>query len=456
MERSVTEFIKEYAKFHEAISKEVVPATIVFADLTGSTSYKLLKQPAEAQLKIYNHNGMVTDIVETHQGGVIKYLGDGVMAKFDGKESKVKAIEVAIQIQKAFQKYNEKLPDLDKIKSKIGINSGDVFLWEFKGHIPLDPQGTTVDIASRICDLAKPGQILCSADCKDACSGKPNIKFGSPVERELKGLRDKISICEVIWLDELGINETVHISPPSDKIRNLLSKAMVAEERGDYPVAVTLYERILEEDPQHFIANYKLGRIKYLHKKKLLPSSSRLRQEFELEDILKFAEQAKQSNPWSPAARLLYVVILWDIHQENLSNELLESFINDTEIAVELSKQELNTHIELRIKNSLAYFYTERYQRKKNEDLKKAIELCEYVDREYNWIYVNQQAAFFDTYSVALMKTKKPENLKKALNLLQMAIEIRPMHPLQYQHKAKLLKTADELGILFEEEEKRN
>ncbi|RCV65946.1 Adenylate cyclase, class 3 [Methanophagales archaeon] len=258
MDKNKMNDLRKIVEYQKKIRENRKRGTILFADLADSTAYKILKPTEEAQVKIYVHNDIVTQGVQAHEGMVIKYLGDGVMAMFQGGSVDKKAVNAAITIQKDLNVYNNDrgLKDFDKIQSKIGINSGDVFLWDY---VPEgDPQGTTVDVASRITDLAKPDQILCAATCKKGCSGKTAIRFGETVDRELKGVIEKIGICEVIWQNELKIDETMHISPLSDRIKSLLQRATKGEEQGEYISAIELYKEILREDPQHFLANLKL------------------------------------------------------------------------------------------------------------------------------------------------------------------------------------------------------
>jgi class 3 adenylate cyclase len=451
--RKTMRAIRKVVEYQKKIREKGERGTILFADLTGSTAYKLLKPLEDAQVKIYVHNDIATQGVQVHEGKVIKYLGDGVMAIFQGEESDINAIDAAITIQNAFKDYNKErgLKDLDKIQSKIGINSGDVFLWDY---VPEgDPQGTTVDIASRITDLAKPDQILCSATCKEKCSGKTDVRFGDTVNRELKGITEKIGICEVIWLNELKIKETIHISPPIDRIKSLLQSATKAEEQGEYFSAIDWYKEILNEDSLHFIANLKLGIIIYKHQKELTQrynlEQHKLNQ-YKLEDALEFVKKAKESNPGSAEAKLLYTTLLWVINERSPSDEMLEDLIKETRSAKDIFHEKLNWHMELEAANNLAYFYGELYERKKEKiQLDEAIKLCEHVDEEFKRIRSDQYAGFLDTYAFLLMKRKNSKDLKKAHEVLKIAEEIGDSQYIQYiyGHLEELHRKASELGI---------
>lgn len=164
---------------------------VFFCDLCNSTSYKLERNPVHGSLKTYRHNQLATDVVKRYQGVIVKYIGDEVMATFEGSDASRRAIEAAVGIQTTFEEYNKNIfHDLDKIATKIGLNVGRVFLFAD------DPQGTVVDVAARVTSLAKPRQILCTGDLHDLCTGS-DLHFSERCYRELKGIKGSVTIYEI-------------------------------------------------------------------------------------------------------------------------------------------------------------------------------------------------------------------------------------------------------------------
>lgn len=425
--------IREYAEIGEKIREKGEHAAILFADMKGSTEYKLLKSVEDAQVKIYRHNETLTQGIKENGGLVVKYLGDGVMAMFQGEVAEINAINAAIKIQGAFQRFNEKykLRDHDKIESKIGINSGVVYLWNYEGYDKPDPQGTTVDIAARFTELAKPGQILCSGQCKDKCSGEDGIKFGEIVDREIRGVTKKVAISEVIWSKELKVAETKHESPPSTRIEALLKSARRAEEQGDYNGAVEYYMEILKEDQQHFLANLNLSHLIFKYPKEIKDRSCKL------EDALEFAKEAKESNSFSGHAKLAYATLLWEINKDNITDEILEEIIEETKMSGNIFDEELNENRKLMAFNNLAYYYGEKYKKtKKINYLNDAIKFCEYIEKKFNDIRSYVYPGFLDTYAFLLILRRKNRDVEKAENLLKEAEKLtKTTRTLKYVHK---------------------
>ena len=71
--------------------------TVVFADLTGSTSVFEKLGNVKAAQAITSLTHWIGKVCEGHNGHVVKYLGDGVLILF--KESR-HAVEAATELQK--------------------------------------------------------------------------------------------------------------------------------------------------------------------------------------------------------------------------------------------------------------------------------------------------------------------------------------------------------------------
>jgi tetratricopeptide (TPR) repeat protein len=336
------------------------------------------------------------------------------MGMFNRSESDINAIKAAISVQEEFKKLNskEELKGLDAIQTKIGICSGDFYLLPYIKEG--DPQGTSVDTAFRITDLAKSDQIICSENCKENCPDE--IRFGETVYREFKGILGKVGICEVIWQDELKIEETVHVPQQNDQIESYLQDAKTAEEEDNYDLQIKRYKDVLNLDPLHFIANLKLASTIHKHLDKLVKEG------YKLEDALTYVEKAKESNPFSGDAKLLYTTLLWFLNHENLSKELIEKLIQETEGAMGVFDEELKINESYESKNSLAFFYKELFEEIHDEKLlDKGIDLCEKIEEHYDWVYYEDYPSFCDTHGTLLMKRNRGDDLKKARKLLESA-----------------------------------
>ncbi len=194
-------------------------SVIMFADLTNSTIYKQKRNFINALYKIKIHNDKITEIVKQYNGRVVKYIGDGVMCEFaleDKNYMTYLAINAAIKIIECFQDYNENITDdLERIETKIGIAFGKVAYFYDN-----DPQGFSVDLASRIEAAARPNQILVHKNVLDCCDltkiesqvgkvlgYKKEDYVGNPVKLKFKGIESPQEIVEIKVQDFLGIKQ---------------------------------------------------------------------------------------------------------------------------------------------------------------------------------------------------------------------------------------------------------
>ena len=164
------------------------PVAIMFTDMKSSTPITQRLGDAAAQEIVRAHNAAVRRALRSHGGHEVKQTGDGIMASFSSTHS---AVECAIAIQRAVAKYVGEHPDAP-LAVRIGLNAGEPVAEEG------DLYGTAVQLASRICETAAPGQVLVSDVVRALAAGK-GIAFVDRGESALKGFDDPARLYEVIW-----------------------------------------------------------------------------------------------------------------------------------------------------------------------------------------------------------------------------------------------------------------
>lgn len=120
-------------------------ATVAFIDLTGSTAaYEALgnTQAAAVISKLTQWIGRVCD---AHGGQVVKFLGDGVLARFP---SGPQAVEAAVFMQQSHTERVLTWPEPLRMALKIGMASGPVV------EMADDTYGDPVNLAARLSDMA--------------------------------------------------------------------------------------------------------------------------------------------------------------------------------------------------------------------------------------------------------------------------------------------------------------
>lgn len=144
---ALSEFRKHFGSEVLAPGQELVvrQVTILFTDLKGSTQMYATQGDAPSYATVRVHFEQLSKILETHEGGVVKTIGDSIMAAFTSPEQ---AVQAALAIQR------EAAP----LVVKLGLCSGPALAVTANGQ--LDYFGQTVNLASRIQNQSHGGDIV--------------------------------------------------------------------------------------------------------------------------------------------------------------------------------------------------------------------------------------------------------------------------------------------------------
>jgi adenylate cyclase len=127
-----------------------VPRTFCFVDLTGFTNFTAEQGDDEAAKLLSAFRSVARDVASTRGVRVAKWLGDGLM---------VVAVEQADAVAFALDLERQASDCCTPLSLRIGIASGFALLFEGDDYI-----GSAVNLASRLCDAAGPGEVLIPAE----------------------------------------------------------------------------------------------------------------------------------------------------------------------------------------------------------------------------------------------------------------------------------------------------
>ncbi|SDH50968.1 adenylate/guanylate cyclase domain-containing protein [Roseospirillum parvum] len=175
---------------------------IVFTDMVGSTGLTQELGDVGAQEAVRAHNTIVRSALSRHDGREVKHTGDGIMATFSNT---VDAVEAMIDVQRAVIQHNQRAPGLP-LGLKVGINCGEPVV---EGN---DYFGTAVQLAARVCDRARQGQIWCTGVVKELCAGK-TVAFHPRGPFTLKGIKEPQHLFEVVWSNERAQEIAAELPP---------------------------------------------------------------------------------------------------------------------------------------------------------------------------------------------------------------------------------------------------
>jgi adenylate cyclase len=177
--------------------------TALFCDLRGFTGFSESSDPEDVMALLREYHAAIGEIIIRYSGTLERYAGDGVMVVFNDpvpvENPALQAVLMALEMRLAISALIENWRDLGHdLGFGIGIAHGFATLGTigFEGRFDYAAIGTVSNVASRLCDEAKPGQILISPRVRQAIEKTVTVE---PVgEFELKGIRRPMAAYNVL------------------------------------------------------------------------------------------------------------------------------------------------------------------------------------------------------------------------------------------------------------------
>jgi len=177
--------------------------TALFCDLRGFTGFSESLDPEDVMALLREYHAAIGGIINKYGGTLERYAGDGVMVVFNDPipidNPAIQAVRMAIDMRAAIGELTEKWRKLGHdIGFGIGIAHGFATLGTigFEGRFDYAAIGTVSNVASRLCDEAKQGQILISPRVLMAVEKDITVE---PVgDFALKGIRRPLTAYNVL------------------------------------------------------------------------------------------------------------------------------------------------------------------------------------------------------------------------------------------------------------------
>jgi class 3 adenylate cyclase len=166
----LTEIERFLAEPEGEVGRDRVLATVLFTDIVSSTEQLAARGDRPWRHLLDDHDKTTSRVVAEYRGRVVKQLGDGMLATFDGP---ARAVLCAAALLDAARTQG--------ISLRAGLHTGEIELR------PSDVAGIAVHIASRIAALADANEILVSRTVVDLTAGS-GLQFEPRGEHELKGV----------------------------------------------------------------------------------------------------------------------------------------------------------------------------------------------------------------------------------------------------------------------------
>jgi class 3 adenylate cyclase len=163
--------------------------TIVFSDIEDSTR-RAVEVGDAAWLEVLKvHNAILRRQVDRFRGTEVKSQGDGFMLVFSSARA---AVDAMVEAQRALHAWAHSQPT-SAVRVRVGMHTGEVIREND------DLLGRHVNIAARVGNAARGGEILVSSLVREIVDARGDLRFGDPRTVVLKGLSGEWTLHPVIW-----------------------------------------------------------------------------------------------------------------------------------------------------------------------------------------------------------------------------------------------------------------
>ena len=170
-----------------------LPATVLFSDIRGFTTFSETVSP-EAVVEMLNR---VLDaqarVVHNHGGDIDKFVGDALMALFQGPGAESRAAHAAVQMVEAV--HDARVAG-ESFAVGVGIAAGEMIYGAMGSESRMDFTviGDVVNTGARLCSAAEGDQVLVTEAVAAALGASRDIELFPHEPIQVKGKRDRVVV----------------------------------------------------------------------------------------------------------------------------------------------------------------------------------------------------------------------------------------------------------------------
>lgn len=177
---------------------------VMMSDVRGFTALCESISPEQTISIINRYLSVLIDVIHSHHGIIVDFLGDAVLVFYDSvditvEESARRAVCCALDLREATASFNQTMQaeGLLPLETAFGLNAGEVVVGNIgsKTRTKYGIVGGPVNLTSRIQAQAEGGEILVSQSLHDLLAG--DLIVTRSFQAELKGVEGKVSLYHV-------------------------------------------------------------------------------------------------------------------------------------------------------------------------------------------------------------------------------------------------------------------
>ena len=196
--------------------------TVVFCDLRGFTAFTESTEPEEAMNVLREYHAALGELIFRYEGTLDRYAGDGVMILFNAPiqfaDHTRRAVKMAVEMRDTIGLLTERWRNRGhSLGFGVGIALGYATLGQigFEQRLEYAAIGSVTNLASRLCDEAKAGQVVVARRVFGMVEA--NVDARPLDDLQLKGFNHPVLAVEILrWREEAdAVEETVDVEATS-------------------------------------------------------------------------------------------------------------------------------------------------------------------------------------------------------------------------------------------------
>jgi class 3 adenylate cyclase len=192
----------------KALASHRREVTVVFCDLRGFTAFTETSEPEEVMGVLHEYHESLGELIFRYEGTLDRFAGDGIMIIFNDPIPCADHTERAVHLALDMRARVETLSTHWRRKGHtlgfgVGIATGYATLGQigFEKRREYTAIGSVINLASRLCDEARPGQIVVGQ--RAFSSVEQHVEAASIGELTLKGFAKPVAAHEILsWRDQ--------------------------------------------------------------------------------------------------------------------------------------------------------------------------------------------------------------------------------------------------------------
>ncbi len=188
--------------------------TVLFADIRGFTSISTRMEPEFVVEVLNRYFTLISEVIFRFEGTIDKFIGDAVMSVFGSPISSAAHLEQGVKAAMAIKIAVEEMNHMSRKRNLmpldigVGLDSGTVIVGNMgsKMRMEFTAMGYAVNMASRLTDMARSGDILVSESVYGSIRDK--VKAEKMAEVTIKGFGGPVTLYNLValrgpWEDEV-------------------------------------------------------------------------------------------------------------------------------------------------------------------------------------------------------------------------------------------------------------